>query len=311
MLLPALLSLAATACEAEPPPESAAVPAPAATAPEAPRYVRDFMFVGELADTPIVVPFSFRATPAGEEIGRNVRAWLARGGTWESFLDLSWSVPAGASVWRVVPRGDLRVLAGGAAEVEGLVFRRGERTLRLLLGEPLSTWPRGEGERYQMLDSRLQLGRVTVPGTVVEVQRVRPPLAADPPADAGTDWLFLTDGGQLRLVLTGAVGGADTGEEAAAWTLLPGEERVWDRAEVRQLEHLALPPARRDIPVRWGYSVPDAEIEGEVRSLGYDAEVGEERAGRRAVEVLYTVEGWISVAGTRRRVVGVIRHSQG
>ncbi|HEV2132129.1 MAG TPA: hypothetical protein VGR27_13535, partial [Longimicrobiaceae bacterium] len=99
-------------------------------------------------------------------------------------------------------------------------------------------------------------------------------------------------------------------EESFAWSYLPDGETAWDTAEIRWLEMLPFAPARRDVPVRWGYRLPAAAIEGEVWSVGYDAQVGEERAGRRAVEVRYTVEGWVSVEGERRRVLGMIRHLQ-
>jgi hypothetical protein len=85
---------------------------------------------------------------------------------------------------------------------------------------------------------------------------------------------------------------------------------VWERAQIRWIEMRPYEQARRDIPLRWSLRVPGAEREGEIEALGFDVVVGAERAGRRAVEARYTVEGWVSVDGVRTTVVGMVRHTQ-
>lgn len=306
-LLAACLLLAG--CDRAAAPVASDAPAqPGEPVEAAPRYLRELIFVGVLADTPVVVPFSFSGTAGETEITRSARAWLAHGTTWESFLDASWPSPAVGSVWQILPHPELRVIAGGSTEIEALAFRRGERALRLHLGEPISEWNPGEELRYRAMDGRLDLRGTTVRGTVFELQRVERPATRG--AGGDDDWLFLTDGGSLRLLLAEATGSEAAREETFAWTYLPGGEAAWDAVEIRWLEMLPFAPARRDIPVRWRYRLPGPGIEGEVWSLGYDAQVGEERAGRRAVEVRYTVEGWVTVEGDRRRVLGVIRHLQ-
>ncbi|CAN5737163.1 hypothetical protein BH23GEM7_BH23GEM7_26420 [soil metagenome] len=306
-VLAACLLLAGCDRGAAPVPSNA--PAQAGELAEAaPRYLRELIFVGVLADTPVVVPFSFSGTAEDGEIMRSARAWLAHGTTWESFLDASWPSPAVGSVWQILPHPELRVIAGGTTEIEALAFRRGERALRLHLGAPISEWNPGEELRYRAMDGRLDLRGTTVRGTVFELQRIERP--ATQSARGDDDWLFLTDGGSLRLLLAEATGGEAAREETFAWTYLPDGEAAWDGVEIRWLEMLPFAPARRDIPIRWRYRLPGPGIEGEVWSLGYDAQVGEERAGRRAVEVRYTVEGWVSVEGERRRVLGMIRHLQ-
>jgi hypothetical protein len=47
----------------------------------------------------------------------------------------------------------------------------------------------------------------------------------------------------------------------------------------------------------------------DVRGLGFAAEIGEERAGRREVEARYTVSGWIERDGGRIPVSGLARYA--
>ena len=68
--------------------------------------------------------------------------------------------------------------------------------------------------------------------------------------------------------------------------------------------------ARRDIPRRWTFRIPGAAVMGEVSAVGFDVEMGPERGARRALEVRYTVEGWVEIGGERSDVTGMIRHTQ-
>src|SRR5690606_19680432 len=116
-------------------------------------------------------------------------------------------------------------------------------------------------------------------------------------------------GDSLQLVIGESV--SDEGpRQGFAWVRSGDSERTWADGEVRWLEVRSLQDARRDIPQKWTFRVPGARIEGEVSALGHDAVVGPERGARRAVEVRYTVTGWVSVDGERRDVRGTIRHSQ-
>lgn len=307
----ALLVLFCAACERVPVPEPPAAAPAQVTVDAEPRYLREFIFVGVLADAPLVVPFSFSAVEQEGEIGRTAQGWLGHGPTWDAFLDERWSGPAAGGVWRILPRPEVRVIAGGSTELDALVFRRGERALRLQMNEALSAWSGRDEIRYRLLRGHLHFRGTVVPGTVLETQQILRPARSTAEGGGEFDWLFLTDGGSLRLLLSEAMGSARERKPTFAWVPLPDGERSWDRAEIRWQELRPFPDARRDIPVRWSYRIPEAGWEGEVWSLGSAAEVGLERGGRRAVEIRHTVEGWASLeGGERRRVVGMMRHGQ-
>lgn len=277
------------------------------------RYTRDFVFLGEMGEAPLVVPFTFSSVAHPDSVVRTARGWLAHGPTWDPFLDerhASATPAAPEAVWRVLPLGGLRVVAGGSTEVEVLSFRQGERALRLRLQQPVSSWNRGEDARYRLVRGRVSLGGELIPGTVLEVQRARRTPGGAPEAAGEFDWLFLTDGSEIQLLLAEAMGGAQPGERTFGWTSLGGSERSWDAAEIRWLDMRPYERARRDIPVRWSYRIPEAGVFGEVQAVGYDVTVGAERGGRRSVEVRYTVDGWVEAGGDRYPVYGMIRHLQ-
>lgn len=307
LLLGSLLAVAACERAGAPAAESGSgVGAPDATQP---RYLREYVHLAERAEAPLVVPIAFRAVERGEEIDRTVRGWLAHGATWDAFLEESWPTPRTSGVWRVLPRGDLRLAVGGATDVEALWYRRGERNLRLRLNRPLSGWQQGNAVRFRLLESSVQLGPEVVPGVVLETLQVHRP-AGGPREARDTDWLFLTAGDTLRLVIGEAPGGEDGAGRGFAWISRGQVERGWDRAEIRWVELRSYEEARRDVPLQWSFRVPEAGIQGEVSALGMHVAVGPERPGRRAVEARYTVEGWVEVEGQRGAVIGFVRHVQ-
>lgn len=303
--LPILLLAALAACGGPEAPVEAGEGAGDGSGPTF-RYAREYTFVGMRADTPFVVPFAFRATPAGESLDREARAWLGRGASWEQFLDESYTNAASSGVWRVLPRGSLGLAAGGPTEVEALWFRQGSRRLRLDLGAPLTEWTQGEDVRYRVDQARLTLGEESMPGVALEMLRVE---RADD--DGASDALVVASGDSLRLLVAEAMDGEGEGR-GVAWMRGPEGDRAWDVAEVRWMEVEPYEEARRDIPVRWTFRVPQAGLYGQVESMGYTVVLGEERAGRRALEARYTVRGWVQRDGqvTRSKVTGMLRHQQ-
>jgi hypothetical protein len=282
------------------------------TAPEAVagvRYYRELVFVGSRGDEPLVVPFSFGAAEAGSGLERTARGWLARGATWDRFLDDAFTTSAAGGVWRLVPHANLRVAAGGPAEIEALWFQEGERRLRLELEAPTSNWNQGGDARFRLVRARLLLGPETVRGSVLEKLRVERPLDDGWPPGQDFDGLFLTSGDSIQLVLAESVGG-EAAATSYAWARLPAGERAWSNAEIRWLDMRPYQEARRDLPRRWTFRIPAADIEGELEAAGYDVVLGPERAGRRAVEVRYTVRGWVYIQGEQAEIVGMIRHTQ-
>ena len=275
---------------------------------ETPRYNREYIFVAPGADAPLVVPFSFQATDAGDHLDRSVRGWLARGEAWDRFLEEQQQTTEAGGVWRVVPDGDLAILAGGPTELEALRFERGERRLTLSLGNSLSAWNQGGDTRFRILRGRLSVGAETVSGVVLEHLRVDRILADGWPAPQELDALFLTSGDSLQLVMAETTAGEE--RESFTWVRTGETDRTWDEGDVSWLEVSPYQEARRDIPRRWSFRVPGASIEGEGTAIGSDATLGPERGARRAVEVRYSVQGWVMVEGVRREVQGTVSHAQ-
>lgn len=272
------------------------------------RSNRDYVFVAA-AEEPLVVPFSFRASDTGDALERSTTGWLARGATWDRFLEETSSASRAGGMWRVVPDGDLRVLAGGSTEVESLRFERGDRRLRLDLNSPATGWNQGGEARFRVLDGQLTIGAETFDGSVLEILRGDRTLEDGWPASHQHDEIFLTAGESMQVVMA-ATADPEGISEGFAWVRTGDVERDWPQVDIRWLEVRALQDARRDVPNRWILRVPEAGIQGELTASGHDAVLGPEREARRAVEVRYTVTGWIEVDGERRDVRGMVRHSQ-
>ncbi|HET8655947.1 MAG TPA: hypothetical protein VFL93_10570 [Longimicrobiaceae bacterium] len=288
-----LLLLAGCRGGAAPPRDAAAPPRPVL------RYSHDLLFVAAPGAEPRILTLRFRATRGDSLRQRSVRGWLARGGTWEGFLRETWSGPAVGSVWTIVPHDDLHLAAGGPADVEAIWYRRGSRRLRLRIGEPLSGWAGGDRLRMRFLDGSLALAGESSPGTVLES------LSDEPEPVAGArDRLFLVAGDSLWLAID-----ADSARTATFAELLEGTtERASERVTLSTSATTVVTAARRNVPTRWRFELPELGITGELRAVGAAADVGAERGGRRAVDANYTVAGWIERAGVRAEVTGVARH---
>jgi hypothetical protein len=298
-------------CRAPEPAQTTRPPEPADTTAPQTVHAREFLFVGERAGVPLVVSFQFATVEQAPGLRRSVRAWLAQGPQWERFLDQAADSPSAAGgVWRIVPQGDLRVIAGGPHEVEALVFRSGERQLRLAPAILRATWAPREDLQYRLYEASVEVAAQPLRGSVLEAYRV---LRGDPEfvvAGGAVDWLFLTDGRDIQLVLAESLDPQPSPEKTFAWVVRPEEERTWASAEVRWLEMMPVEAARRDAPVAWSLRVPEAGLSGEVHSVGWDLQLGPERPGRRALLLRHNVEGWIEVGGERVRIFGYLRHSQ-
>jgi hypothetical protein len=300
-------SVVLAACEEPPRPEIPSVGVVEQEAVPLFRYNREYIFVSAGGDPPVIAPFSLSAIDNGVELERQSQGWLARGATWDRFLDESAVTSRVGGVWRVVPQGDLRVIAGGIAEVEGLRFTRAERRLRLDLDDPVSDWNQGGETRFRLLDGRLFVGSEAISGPVLEILRVERMTEDGWPPPEELDAFFLTSGDSLQLVL--AESNAEA-EPAYAWLRTSEGDQSWAGGEVTRLETRPLDDARRDIPVRWSFQLNEVGLIGEVEASGFDAVLGPERGGRRAVEVRYSVVGWLEVEDARWPVTGMIRHIQ-
>lgn len=272
-------------------------------------YTREYLFLAPTQDGPIAIPFDFQARERGEKIERTTRAWLARGPVWARFLDQTVETSASGGVWRVVPAGDLRLNVGGAAGLEAIHFERAERQLRLEFDSPLTEWHQGSESRFRLLRGRAIIGTEVLTGPVLELLRYEETLADGWPPGQDYDALFLSTGDSIQMVLAETLS-VDQTDKGFAWLRTPSGERSWDDGELRWLDMRVYEEARRDIPTRWSYQIPGADVTGELEAVGFDAVLGPERGGRRAVEIRYTVTGWMEIEGQRRDVVGAIRHTQ-
>ena len=272
-------------------------------------YNREYVFVAPSGDAPFVVPFNFRAAEFDGEIEREVRGWLARGDAWDRFIDDTRRARSAGGVWRVVPHGDLRITAGGPTQLETLHFQQSDRQLRLQFEAPLTDWQQGGETRFRLLRGRLSVGAETISGPVLELLRVERTLEDGWPPGKDFDSLFLTSGDSIQLLLSETLSGDGQGE-GYAWIRARGTERIWNDGEVRWLDVQPYEDARRDIPTGWSFRVPGAAVAGELDAVGFDVVLGPERGGRRAVEIRYSVTGWVEIQGERRDVFGAIRHTQ-
>lgn len=281
----------------------------AGAAASVPRYTREFTFVGARDARPLLLRMVFHTRDHGDRLAREVNGSIAHGGTWEPFLTEQWQSSGSAAVWRVLPRGALRLAAGVEGRVSALWYRERERAFRMEPLRPLSSWNGGRYTRYRVLAGRLRLGGESTEGVLLESMRAER-TGRDVPPRPDENWLFLTDGESLHLVVRGR-SGSDAESEAVLATGSGEGEEVWKGLEVRTGAARSLQKARRDVPLEWSFAAPVGGLHGQVRALGFTAELGAERAGRRAVDVSYTVTGWAEVGGRRVRVMGFARHGAG
>jgi hypothetical protein len=304
----ALLGLLAAACGDRSPEQAQLATVPGDTAAGDPRYTREYTFLGRNQGTPIAATLAFTASPRGTHLQRTARGWLARGEEWDRFLDARWATSGVGGVWRIVPHEALVVIADGPDEVDALVFRRGDRTLRLYPGQGVSTWDRREGHRVTVRRGILEIAHRPLEGYVVESLILDQPGSQAHSPGTTYDRAILTDGDQLLFVL--GDGSHDDGAKRLGWGIAAGMEHRWQEVDLRWLHVRPEAQARRDVPLQWSVRIEEADIDGEIVSLTHDLQLGPESGGRRPVEMQHMVEGWLTVDGEQVHVFGTLRHVQ-
>lgn len=305
------LLVACSACSADPPdagPEGG-TPRPD-TAVEASGsgriYEREIVFLTPRSDSVLLVPWlvSARTRPGGVE--REARGWLARGGMWEPFFGDRWETAPTAVPWRLLPRGEMRLIVGESDALERIVFETGPRNLETVLGSTLAEWNGRRGASYRLLDGAVLLSSQRVEGLVLDASRAR--RSEDPPPG---DWALLASGDSLQVLLA-APEAQPPGTPGAfqAWSRLDFQETPWPRVGVTWTETRAFDTARRDVPVAWRARSPDGELVAtfEVRSAHIEA--GEGEGPLLPVDALFEVEGTVRIADAAYPVRGVYRHVQ-
>ena len=263
-----------------------------------PSHSREILFVGDRGGDPLAASFVFRSVEGSETRSREARGWLGHEGRWEGFLDERWSSPAVGAPWSIVPHGPLRIAAGVHSEVEALWYHEGGRALRLELDRTLATVSSGPRGRLHLHEGIIEVGGERTPGAIVEVLRT----AAAAPAEREDLQILLVGGGDLVMLQASDV--EPSGGRTSGWMQRNGEVRTWDSGSFEAIGERILPEARRGIPRGWRVTAPGAGASGMVHATGFIAEIGAERAGRRGVEVRYTLEGWLTVDGSRVPVRG-------
>ena len=260
--------------------------------------MREIVFAGDRGGDPLVASMVFRSAAGSATRSREARGWVAHDGRWENFLDERWTGPALGSPWVVVPHGPLRIAAGLQADVEALWYQHGGRALRLEIENPLTSVNRGPRGQMRVHEAALEVGGERTPGVAVEV------LYAPGAADAESEALTILLVGRGDLVLFQSDDTSGDGERGDGWLRQGPAERAWTDATIDGRGERPLPEARRSIPRGWRLDVPSIGASADLHATGFIAEIGPERAGRRVVEVRYTLEGALVMAGSRIPVRG-------
>lgn len=301
--LVSVLVLVAGSCDAPQPPVEEQPSASAEVAdptPEGPvrSYERGLVFLGEAGDSAIVVPWLITAVDGADGVERTARAWMARGDTWERFLDERWTGPASRAPWRIVPRGPMRLVVGEDESLERLVFSLAPRELELAPGDVLAEWTGREGATFRLLEGALLLAGARTPGLMLDLVRARE--GADP---SGGSWAFLTAGNELQVVLDGP----EQANPHQGWARLDFRSVSFPEVAVEVTELRPFEPARRDVPFAWALSSPDERLSGTLTVTSPWLEAGEGDDPRLPVDALYEVRGTLVVEGTEFAVRGLLR----
>jgi hypothetical protein len=304
VLLAALTLVAGCRGDVDPTPVETAPPGEGAIAY---RYNREYVFVATRSTAVVIAPFTFRATDSGDALQRVGQAWLARGTTWDRFLDASHQTSRAGGVWRIVPVGPLRVIAGGPVELEALRYDEGERRLRLDFEPNATGWNQGGDTSFRSIEGRLWIGAESFAGRILEVLHVDQAQPDGWPRGRDADLIYLVAGDTLQMVLSG---GPAPDAERYAWIRQGAGDRLLAPGEIRRVETRPLQEARRDVPRRWSVDLVEAGMRVELEALGSDAVVGPERGGRRTIEVRYAVTGTLTTIDAEATVSGMVLHTQ-
>ena len=309
--LPTLILMAGlTACRTEALPQGTDDAAPlepgAAGNLQGQVYERAVVFITSVGDSTLIVPWQFSASTRPGGVARTARAWLARGGEWEPFLQESWETPPTRVPWRLHPRGRLRLVVGEGEALEALLFEEGSRRLEVEIGSTRTEWSGSQGETFTIADGAAVLSERRLPGIVLDLAQAH--RGESPPAD---DWMFLISGDSVQVVLSG------TDELAAAVGTLEGwarlqdsREMLWRDVSFSWTETRAFEEARREVPVRWSLATGDGEMSADLEVKTAHIEAGKGEGPLLPVDALLEVAGNLRIGETAFPVWGLVRHGQ-
>ncbi len=309
LLLALALTLGLSACRAEAPqagvdPDSTALPGATGALPGR-AYERAVVFLTAVGDSTLIVPWLFNSRTRPGGVDRIARAWLSRGGVWEAFLLESWETPPTRVPWRLHPRGRLRLVVGEGESLEALLFEEGPRRLEVQMGATRAEWHGSQGETFLVADGAAVLSDRRLPGLVLDLARAH--RGESPPPG---DWMFLTSGDSVQLVLSGTdvpVGGTASYE---GWARLPDASEIpWRGITVSWTETRAFEKARREVPVRWAVAAgQEMSADLEVRTAHIEAGEGDDPL--LPVDALFEVAGDLRIGTAAYPLRGLVRHVQ-
>ena len=309
VLIPVLLVLA-SACggtDADAPPSnSAGVGLNAPEASGARVYERGFVFVSEVGDSLLMVPWLLRTETQPDSVQREAHGWFARGGMWEPFYAERWRTAPTRAPERILPYRNLDLMVRDGDLIDGLVFQDGPRSLEMVMGEVLATWVGPAGETMDVTEGAAYLAEERVDGLVMDISRS---WALDE-GGAG-DWAFLISGDSLRMILAADVEhGLEREPVYRAWVQRGTEDLLWPEVRVSWADRQAFPPARRDVPTGWTITSDDGTFAGTLASVTSEIEAGEGAGPLLPVRALIEVQGVFSADGGRFPVRGLLLHQR-
>ena len=269
-------------------------------------YERAVVFVTSVGDSTLIVPWIFNARTKPGGVDRVARAWLSRGGAWEEFLQESWETPPTRVPWRLHPRGQLRLVVGEGESLEALLFEEGPRRLEVQMGATRAQWNGSQGETFLVVEGAAVLADRRLPGLVLDLARAH--RGESPPPG---DWMFLTAGDSVQLVLSGTdvpVGGTASYE---GWARLPDASEIpWRDITIAWTETRAFEKARREVPVRWTVSTANREMAADLEVRTAHIEAGEGEGPLLPVDALFEVAGNLRIGNVTYPLRGLVRHIQ-
>lgn len=283
-------------------------------------YDRRLVFVGPGADLPTVALFDFTALSDSAAVRRGVRARITSGDEWIPLADLGWEMGPMRDPWRIIPRGELKMVVSGAGELSAIAFR-GDPPVRLEPGPLIAESSPDAGTQLVLRQATLTVRDDVIRGILLDAQlgraanraAIRQSTAAaesadtaesafpvTPTARAGAEAFLVNNGGYYTVFSTSA------GDDIA-WVSHAGRESL-RRGVV--LDPIAWSPATEDdgpqLPRAWRLRGPAGGMSGELTAESADlARLG---VGDLTALGYILVSGWIEDGAVRRDVYGLVRH---
>jgi hypothetical protein len=270
-------------------------------------YERHIVFLTFQGDSTLVVPLAFSARTRPEGVEREMRGWLARGLTWDPFLNEAWTDPPSAAPWRILPHGPVRLVVGPGDAVESILFQEGGRNLDVTIGELIVEWSGQQAQTYRVHEATIVLSDQTVEGHLLDLSRAWAPVTDPSPGD----WGILLSGDSVQIALEDL--SPDSGEEGGEFSLharVSFLDRQWQGIRLAWGETRPFEPARRDVPMDWTVLSAEGDLEGSLSATASFLEVVDGEGPVLPVEGLFQVSGTLTLAGSEYPVRGFLRHRQ-